>query len=93
MGQKSEELKEKNLQNSPVQRYIKLCRFDLLFRSQIQKTVRLLIMYLFKFYYNRLTSVRLVIALEFLCQILYETEKISNHRFLYNMTYFHTFSP
>jgi len=33
MCQKSEELKEKNLQNSPVQRYIKLSRLDLFFSA------------------------------------------------------------
>jgi hypothetical protein len=47
MCQKSEELKEKNLQNSPVQRYIKFCPLDLFSRNQLQKTVRPLMKYVF----------------------------------------------
>ena len=47
MCQKSEELKEKNLQNSPVQRYIKLRRLDLFSHNQLQKIVRPLMKYVF----------------------------------------------
>ena len=95
MCQKSEELKEKNLQNSPVQRYIKLSRLDLFFSAINNRKLYgpLWGMCLFKFCHNRLTTVRLVIVLKFLCQFLYETEKNSNHRFLYIFTYFHTCFP
>ena len=56
MCQKSEDLKEKNLQNSPVQRYIKPRPLDLFFRSQLQKIVRPLMGYVIVL--NSVTTVR-----------------------------------